>query len=464
MPVNVINSSNKLMTIKYEFDHISTRFRAMPTLSSEEKKTKIEVMESAWIPHASPNYFLSVLKDSPEEETSDGKKVSIPKSYGSYLELQLGQKYKVCEYWSCLSQEKITAVSLRANEREKITADSEELERRSRTTPHEMFRLILLMTFADASVYWTQALSPYDNRFIMDAANSGDDFVRESIDPYTKLAEIYNSPPEVFPVLNMACKYVDGIKQSTIADPVFAYENSGNQLLPFTVIFERVKDLDPSIYKARDKAWIEEKSKSIRSTLTSICGSQNSATGFWRSGFQDGQNVLSAWSNYCSNKGQPNWLDACILTNSFTDFFGGQGNDGKSMNEDGKDTGLLGEDNLMARQRRREKDRIRQRKRRHRDVHSSGASTSSDFDNGDNDFDNGDDKWREHSERVAGIIKNAFTSDSATSNAINAASALLKSDKPELVSSAERYLFSLLPQTPVQEQHHNLPESGNIES
>ena len=76
-------------------------------------------------------------------------------------------------------------------------------------------------------------------------------------------------------------------------------------------IFDRTKDLDPTVFTMRDGKWIKEKSQEIRSFLHKNC-SEN--CGFWKSGHQDGENILSQWSLYCYRGSHPTWADALILT------------------------------------------------------------------------------------------------------------------------------------------------------
>jgi len=129
----------------------------------------------------------------------------------------------------------------------------------------------------------------------LDAQQSGDSEIAATADPYVQLAELYNDP--ALPVRNIACTYESGRKSENMAAPFFHYDGS-RVPLSFDGIFERVKAIDPQSYDPRDADWIKSKMREIREVLASCCGPD----GFFKSGYQDVQNILTAWSEYHQRK------------------------------------------------------------------------------------------------------------------------------------------------------------------
>ena len=294
------------------------------------------------------NYPIIVTKN------NKSKEYKIPEIYKGkdWYALNESQKKKVFELWDAIKSEdagKVDALKLKPKillvAETIVNAQEAEIvrNRTSQTTANEMFRLTLLMDFPDAKIDWTNAHKPMD-RAQLDAMQSGDDDVSRLARPYESLALLYNSDQDTFPVRNICCKYLDdGTKTIEMADPVYVYGNSAEPC-DYTTIWEDCRDLDPSIYTERNAAWIQTKEREIRNALNELAD-PNKTIGFFRSGYQNGQNVLEAWALYVRYKGKPVWQQALFLTNSYADFVVTFADNGK-CNSNGADSGLVGEDQL----------------------------------------------------------------------------------------------------------------------
>ena len=203
------------------------------------------------------------------------------------------------------------------------------------------------MQHPDCMIDMTNAGKPSKSREVFDAKCSKNVEVADAMDPYKNLAVFYNSGPDIFSVKNLACEYDgDGKKTNTMADPYFSYGGK-HTLLSFDGIFERVKDLDPSDYIHRDGDWIKKHMQEIKKVLSDLCGNDRK-TGFYKSGNQDGENIITSWSQYNAFHGNPTWYDFLCITPSGPDFLTSHSDNGKLMGEVGKDTGKIGDDTNTA--------------------------------------------------------------------------------------------------------------------
>ena len=232
------------------------------------------------------------------------------------------------------------------------------------------------MQHPDCLVDLTNAGRPSKDRQVFDAKCSGNQEVAETMDPYKNLAVFYNSGPEQFPVKNLACEYTpEGVKTAVMASPYFS-NGSQHTMLSFEGIFQRVKDLDPSDYIQRDAEWLKKQMGEIKKVLATLCG-HDKTTGFYKSGNQDGENILTSWSQYNAYHGNPTWYDFLCITPMGPEFLQAHSDNGKLMGDVGKDTGEVGEDCKLAqdeiakKRKNLEREKQRAKKKRQRENKKS---------------------------------------------------------------------------------------------
>ena len=384
-----------------------------------------------------------------------GNTFFIPKSYSNlrYKDLTISQKMKVLSFWNALKfgdqlteNSRIKAFLSTATNQAIQKIEVELNTRRKNTTKHEYYRVIQLMDFPDAKLQLSLTRRPL-NRQELDLQQSGDDAAVAML-PWNVLADMFNSNHDTFPVKNLAVDYDDDgkiVRPLQMARPFFSYAGSGNTLLSFEGIFDRVKDIDPSIYfRPRDPAWLKERVQEIRNLLAKYVGQKDK--GFFKSGFQDGQNILTSWSEYMKRNGENQWADCLILTASGVDFLSDHKNNGK-VYEFGTDTGEIGDFISTV----TEADTLKRRtqwvesQRRRRDKLKTPGSD----DSNDSDLDKDKDDFKDTIVQLNNTITSfastiSSSADLQSKRKIAAATALLHSDDPGDKQKASNYLRNIL--------------------
>lgn len=234
------------------------------------------------------------------------------------------------------------------------------------------------MESAETRALWTALKFPL-TRSQLDARQSGDETVSHSVLPLEQLASIFNNAQKdgnkdtnTIIYKNMTCKYNAKDEKldecvGTVAGHII------EESIAVDVIYEKVKDIDPTKFHKRDADWIKDKSSEIRKFLKETF---SEGVGFFRSGQQDAENMYSAWSDFCSFGGRPAWTHAQILTPSGLDFMRENRDDGKGMGIHGSDTGLPSHD--VEFKQKRKYDATRQKDFRDRKKSASPANNEDD--------------------------------------------------------------------------------------
>jgi hypothetical protein len=256
---------------------------------------------------------FKVIKNLGKQVNSDGNEVCVPAIHHIWADLGSTQKMKTYRVWRAILSDPYGKEKIFTHVRNYMaTLEAEKVSKSGRSpniTANEWYRLALLMDFEGSQQMWSVTKYPLDRQGL-DARQSGDVEVSDAADPWKALAVMFNDPDQ--PFRNIACKYnEDGVLLREMADPCLS--DGGTNLCSFEDIWKRVRDLDPKIFSTRDGDWIKDKSQAIRSFLNKYAGEK---VGFFKSGDQDAENILSAWSFFCRDGGHPVWADALILTPS----------------------------------------------------------------------------------------------------------------------------------------------------
>jgi len=260
-----------------------------------------------------PQIVFKVIKGLGKQVNSDGVEVNVPAVHHIWADLDTTKKMRTYRVWRAILSDPFGKEKVFTHVRNYLsTLEAERISKSGRspnTAANEWYRLALLMDFEGSQQLWSVTKYPLDRQGL-DARQSGDIEVADAADPWKALAAMYNDPDQ--PFRNISCKYnEDGIMLKEMADACLS--DGGLNLCSFEDIWKRVRDLDPSIFVHRDGDWIKEKSHAIRTFLNKYASEK---VGFFKSGDQDAENILSAWSNFCRDGGHPVWADALILTPS----------------------------------------------------------------------------------------------------------------------------------------------------
>ncbi len=284
-----------------------------------------------------PSILLRALK-AKKGLVLNKKPASIPQCYGEYNSLDMSQRFKVHQAWQALKDLDATTgtteIEILRTGAIASSKSSQALSTNTRqaiTTCSEMYRLILLLYHPDLRLLWESLRRPM-NRSGLDASQSGEQSVAaSSVNALTILTQVYNTG-----------KYEGEIL--SFQNPLFNHDQHGEQLselketynnpnispfpLSTAVLGDRVKNINPSVFIPRTEKWISEKLGEIRSFLHK---NYSPGVGFFRSGNQDGENPLTAWSDYYHTQGAAEWTDALMLTPDGTNFMSQNRDDGREL-------------------------------------------------------------------------------------------------------------------------------------
>ena len=273
--------------------------------------------------------LIKALQDIEPVKCINGK--PLFKSYGKWSGLKQDQRVKVKQFWAAnlddAARQSIQDSIVQALEK----AESDETARQALTSKHDKVRLLHLRVDPTMAGIWTSALREKTRQELDDRTGA----VFE--DPYSKLAEKFNDPSNIYQNATIIPGKIDAHGCYCSAP--------GMESLAF-----KCYDIDPSMptRPLRDGGWLRTKFKELKTAITK-CYAR-----FLRSGNQDADNIYDEWALFADD--DVTLYSKAIMTKADMEYLG------KAIPEEAQsDTGVIDENDSLEKRAERAAARKRQR-------------------------------------------------------------------------------------------------------